>query len=142
MITHPSLISFISFFYHSHSIHIPFHPFTFSLILPFLITLACQHSFSFHSTLYLFRAIVHSIFTLFIIELVMDEVRTIPCIHSFTIHPHPSLSLHSSFLQPYDIIHFLFIPFHHTHSRIISLHSSYTLHYHFHYHLTISHSSL
>ena len=72
----------------------------------------------------------------------MVEVWTNPSIHSFTIHPHASLSLHSSFQQPSDLIHFLFIPFHHTHTHVISLHSYITLHYHFHCHLTISHSSL
>ena len=90
----------------------------------------------------LFHSIVHSIYSLFIIELVMVVVGSIPSIHSFTIHPNASLSLHSSFQQPSDLIHFLFTPFHHTHTHVISLHSSITLHYHFHYHLTFSHSSL
>ena len=96
----------------------------------------------FFSLLLLFHAIVHSVYTPFIIVFVMVVVCTIPSIHSFTFHTHPSLSLHSSFRQPSDLIHFLFTPFHHTHTHFISLLSYITLHYHFLYHLTISHSSL
>ena len=136
MNTHPSFISFFSFFYHSHSIHI-----------------LSQSSFSYHSILstliFIPSSLYHSSsissftsYTFFIIELVIEEVRTIPSIHSFTIHSHPSLSLHSSFHQPSLLTHFLFIPFHHSRTHVISLHSSITLHFHFHYHLTISHSSL
>ena len=128
----------LSFYSHSiPSIHILSHS-----VISYHSSLSTLIFIPFFSLSLLFLTIVHSIFTLFIIELVMDEMCSIPSIHSFTIHPHASLSLHSSFQQPSDLIHFLFIPFHHTHAHIVSLHSSITLHYHFHYHLIISHSSL
>ena len=96
----------------------------------------------FFSLSLLFLTVAYSIYSLFIIVLVMDEVCSIPSLHSFTIHTHASLSLHTALLQPSDLIHFLFTPFHHTHTHILSLHSSIALHYHFLYHLIISHSSL
>ena len=98
--THPSLMSFISFFYHSLSIHIPFHPFTFTLFVSFLITLSYQHSFSFHSSLYHFYSIL--LFTLFTLSLSLCW-WWLRCelFHSFT-HSLFILFLHSHFILPFD----------------------------------------
>ncbi len=110
--THPSLMSFISFFYHSHSIHIPFHPFTFSLILPFLITPSYQHSFSFHSSLFHFYSLLS--LTPFTLSLSLS-LWWMRCelFHPFT-HSLFILILHCHFFHPfyYQLTSFTSYSFH------------------------------
>ena len=130
----------LSLLFYSHSI--PFIHILSHSAISYHSSLSTLIFIPFIIILLLFHSSVHSIFSIFIFELVMVLVCTVPSIHSFTIHPHLSLSLYTALQLPSVLIHFLFTPFHHTHTHVISLHSSITLHYHFHYHFTISHSSL